>query len=71
VCKFEPDYGVFDEFFAEGSALVGVLHRLLITDSGKADALDYDTHAFVVEVRHDDCDGLVCGARIVTGKLVV
>ena len=55
MCEFEADDGVFDEFFAEGAAFVGVFYGFFVADSGEADALDYYADAFVVEVCHDDC----------------
>ena len=54
VCEFETDYGVVDEFFAEGAAVVGVFYGFFVADAGEAEALDYYADAFVVEVCHDD-----------------
>lgn len=54
VGEFESDYGVFDEFLAEGAALMGVFYGFFIADSGEAEALDDDADTFVVEVCHDD-----------------
>jgi hypothetical protein len=34
---------------------VSVFYGFFVADAGEAEALDYDTYAFVVEVRHDDC----------------
>jgi len=53
VRELETDNWVLDEFLAECPALVGVLYGFLVADAGEADALDDDTDAFVVEVRHD------------------
>ena len=33
---------------------MGVFHGFFVADAGEAEALDYYTYAFVVEVRHDD-----------------
>jgi hypothetical protein len=33
---------------------VGVFYGFFVADAGEAEALDYDTYAFMVEVRHDD-----------------
>lgn len=53
VREFEADDGVVDEALAEGFALVGIFDGFFITDTGEADALDYDADALVVEVGHD------------------
>jgi hypothetical protein len=70
MCELQADDRVVDEFLAEGLALVGVLDGLLVADAGEADALDDDAHAFVIEVRHDDCEveSLACVALAYAGK---
>ena len=50
--EFESNDGVVDKLFPESTALMGILHRLFITDSRKADALDDDSNPFVIEVCH-------------------
>lgn len=46
---------MINEFLAESAAFVRVLDRLLVTDSGEADALDNDADALVIEVGHYHC----------------
>lgn len=41
-------------FFAEGASFVRVFYGFFVADAGEADALDYYSYAFVVEVCHDD-----------------
>ena len=55
VRELQANYGVVDEFLAEGFALVGVFHGFFVADAGEADALDYYADAFVVEVCHYYC----------------
>ena len=59
VSEFQADDRVVDEFLPEGAALVRVFYAFFVADAGKADALDYYSYAFVVEVRHDDWVGSV------------
>lgn len=41
---------MLDKLLAEGSSLVGVLHRLFVADAREAQALDDDTDTFVAVV---------------------
>lgn len=59
MCELETNDRVVDETLAESLALVGILHRLLVADTGEAEALDDDTDTLVVEVSHDDLEALV------------
>ena len=59
VCELETDDRVVDETLAESLALVGIFHRLLVADTGEAEALDDDADTLVVEVGHDDLEALV------------
>jgi len=54
VSEFEADDRVRDEGFVEGAAFVRVFYGFFVADAGEADALDYYSYAFVVEVCHDD-----------------
>ena len=57
--ELETDDRVRDELLAERTALVGVLHALLVAHAAEADALDDDADTLVVEVGHDDFEALV------------
>ena len=52
--QLESNYGMVDEFLAEGATLVGVFDRLLVADTTESETLDDDTDTFMVEVCHDD-----------------
>lgn len=54
VREFQPNHGVRDESLAEGAPLVRIFDGFFVADAGEAEALDYDSYAFVVEVCHDD-----------------
>lgn len=59
MCELEADYGVRDEFLAEGTSFVCVFYGFFVADAGETDALDYDSDALVVEVCHYDFGVLV------------
>lgn len=48
---------MIDELLAKSTALVRVLDGFFVTDPRKADTLDDDANAFMVEVGHDDWRG--------------
>lgn len=48
---------MIDELFAKSTALVRVLDGFFITNPRKADTLDDDANAFMVEVGHDNWRG--------------
>lgn len=52
VGQFQTDDWVIDESLAESAAFVCVLDRLLVTNSGEADALNNYADTLVVEVGH-------------------
>lgn len=56
VGQLHADDGVVDQLLAECATLVGVLHGLLVADTGEADTLDDDTDTLVVKVGHDNCN---------------
>lgn len=68
VGELQTNDGVVDETLAKGLALVGILNRLFVADTGKTDALNYNTDSLVVEVGHDDWKE-VSGVNILTVPL--
>ena len=53
VSQLHANDGMIDEFLAEGSALVGIFHRLFIAHTGEPDTLDHDANSLMVKVGHD------------------
>ena len=52
--KLQPDDWMLDELFAKGSAFVCIFDTFFEAHPREAEALNDDTNAFVVKVRHDD-----------------